>query len=119
MQSSTVSNHYYDGSNMFISSASKQKSVLDEHPLRVRGTPEYNPLYDTFQSDIIIPQRQTQNDFRPITPLPPPRFIQNVHDNIENTYDKPRSYRFDKEKRQPSNGQRQHASRYHTKVGEK
>jgi len=118
MQSSTVSNHYY-GSNMFISSASKQKFVLDEHRLRARGTPEYNPLYDTFQSDIIIPQRQTQNDFRPITPLLPPRFVQNVHDNIESTYDKPRSYHLDKEQKQHSNGQRKQGSRFHKKVGEK
>jgi hypothetical protein len=104
---------------MFISSASKQRYVRDEHPLRIRGTPEYNPLYDTFQSDIITSQRQTQNDFRPITPSPAPRFTQNFPDDIESTYDKPRSYRFDKEQKQPNNEQRQHGSRSRKKVGEK
>lgn len=103
---------------MFIASASKQKYVHDEHPLRVRGTPEYNPLYDAFQSDIIPPQRQTQSDFRPITP-PPPRFIQHFHDDIECTYDKPRSYRHDNNQKQHTHGQRQHSSHTQKKVGEK
>jgi hypothetical protein len=102
---------------MLISSASKQKYVLDEHPVRIRGTPEYNPLYDTFQSDIIVPQKQTQSNFRPITP--PPRFIQNFNDDIENTYDKPRSYHFENERKQYTNGKRQQSSRSQKKVGEK
>jgi hypothetical protein len=102
---------------MFISSVAKQKYVLDEHPIRVRGTPEYNPLYDAFQSDTVIPQRQTRNDFRPITP-PQPRFILNAHDVIESPYDKPRSYRVDNEKKQRTNGQKQRTSRSQKKVGE-
>jgi hypothetical protein len=108
---------------MFISSASKPKYIHEEHPLRVRGTPEYNPLYDAFQSDVI--QSQRQNDFRPITPVPPPppRFIQHFHDDIENTYDKPRSYRSDNEQKRhtnssATNGQRPRSSRCGKKCGE-
>jgi hypothetical protein len=107
---------------MFISSASKQRYVRDEHPIRVRGTPEYNPLYDTFESDNNIPQRKMQNNFRPITPPPPPRFIQNSQDDVESAYDKPRLYRIDNEQqqqRQHTNGKRQHRSGSQKKVGEK
>lgn len=104
---------------MFISSASKQKYALDAHPTRARGTPEYNPLYDAFESSLITSPRQTQNDFRPITPVPPPRFIQNSEDDIESAYDKPRSYRIDNEQKSKTNGKRQHQSRSSKKVGEK
>lgn len=78
-------------SNMFISStAPRNKYVLENHPQRIRGTPEYNPLYDAFQSNILT------SDFRPITPnQPPPRFIDNLSSDFESTYDKPRSYHFD------------------------
>jgi hypothetical protein len=101
---------------MFISSASRPKYVHNEHRLHVRGTPEYNPLYDAFQPDIVIPQKRTQNNFRPVTP--PPRFVQKFHE-IENTYDKPRSYGFDDERKQNATGQHQHSSHCQKKVGEK
>jgi hypothetical protein len=104
---------------MFISSASKQRYTSDEYPLRVRGTPEYNPLYDAFPSDLSPPQRQTQSDFRPITPPPPPRFKQNFRDDIENAYDKPRSYHLNNKQKQCTNGQQQHSSHSRKNVGEK
>ncbi|CAF1328146.1 unnamed protein product [Adineta ricciae] len=102
---------------MFISSASRQKYIADEHPLRVRGTPEYNPLYDAFQPNLTIPPRTNQHDFRPITPQPPPRFLSHFHDS-ESAYDKPRSFGFDNEPKQRStNGQRQHSTHGH-QIGE-
>jgi hypothetical protein len=104
---------------MFISSASKPKYAPGEHTIRVRGTPESNPLYDAFESDIILPQRQTHNNFRPITPpTSTPRFIQNLPDNIDSTYDKPRSFDLDNERKQHKNSQRQHPARHRRTVGE-
>ncbi len=100
---------------MSISSASKQKNVLGEHSIRVRGTPESNPLYDAFESNTIFPQRQPQNNFRPITP---PRFIQNLPDDLENAYDKPRSYGLDNEPKKQTNTRRQHPNRNRKAVGE-
>jgi hypothetical protein len=100
--------------------ASKKRYVIGEHAIRVRGTPESNPLYDAFESNTIHPQRQIQNNFRPITPprTTPSSFIQNFPDNLENTYDKPRSFGLDNGQRQHRNPQRQHPSRYQKKVGE-
>ncbi|CAF0767411.1 unnamed protein product [Adineta steineri] len=94
--------------------ASRQRHISNEHPVRVRGTPEYNPLYDAFQPDLILPPRQTQNNFRPITP-PPPRFVQNFQD-IENAYDKPRSFAFDNKPRPSTNTPRQHSKHGQQKV---
>lgn len=102
---------------MFISSASKQKYALDEHPLRVRGTPEYNPLYDAVQSDFILPsrqqQQQQQQDFTNFQPIASSsaRLMQNFSDDVESNYDKPRSYR-------PTNEQRPPSARQTRKVGE-
>lgn len=89
---------------MFVSSApSKHRYVLEEYPPRVRGTPEYNPLYDAVDSTAFSsPRQQLQSDFRPITPTPP-RFIENFPNDVESTYDKPRSYQI--EHKQPSQQQ--------------
>ena len=98
---------------MFISSASKQKYALDDQPLRVRGTPEYNPLYDAVQSDFILPSRQQQQqvtNFQPIASSPA-RLMQNFSNDVESNYDKPRSYR-------PTNEQRPALARQARKVGE-
>ncbi|CAF1052227.1 unnamed protein product [Rotaria sordida] len=96
-------------------SASKRFYAPDEYPLRVRGTPEYNPLYDALESDIITTRSPDQNNFRPIT-LPKSSFISNRHNDTSSTYDKPRSYRYNDEKRQFTNGQRQHSSNYQKRV---
>ena len=105
---------------MFVSSASRQKYALEEpSSMRPRGTPEYNPLYDAFQPDILLPPRQSSNEFRPITP-PPPRFVPNYVNQAESTYDKPRSYRDNlPEPKPPTNGQRQYRSCSSKKVGER
>ncbi|CAF3707388.1 unnamed protein product [Rotaria sp. Silwood1] len=100
---------------MFISSASKRSYVPDEYPLHVRGTPEYNPLYDALETNIITSQNQNQNNFRPIAPQKS-SFIQYSHNDISNTYDKPRSYRYNDEQRQYTNGQRQHTSNHQKRV---
>lgn len=103
---------------MFISSAPKQYYASDEHRLHSRGTPEYNPLYDTFQSDMIHPQVSNESDFRSMTSTKP-RYVQTYQDEIDSTYDKPRSYRVKDEVNQNANGQRQNPSRYQQNVGEK
>ncbi|CAF3306139.1 unnamed protein product [Rotaria sp. Silwood2] len=100
---------------MFISSASKRSYVPDEYPLRVRGSPEYNPLYDALESDIITTQNQNQNNFRPIVPSKS-SFIQNPHNDTSNTYDKPRSYHYNDEQRPYTHGQRQHSSNHSKRV---
>ena len=104
---------------MFVSSASRQYYAHVERSSHVRSMSEYNPLYDTFQWDTTTSQHQTQNDFQSMTP-PKARLMQNTHNNIENTYDQPRSYRYNdnNEQTQHTNRRRQRSSRYQSKVGE-
>lgn len=103
---------------MFISSVAKHRYVLGEPSGRARGTPESNPLYDAFPTDIIsTPRQQLQSDFRPITP-PYPRSIPNPSHPVEDTYDQPRSYHQEPKQKQPIRGRRQQASRQQTRTGE-
>ena len=88
---------------MFISSATKRKYVLDQQqPVRVRGTPEYNPLYDTFQATINPAAEPPRNEFRPITPS----VTTKRSTDTENAYDRPRSYRVDDERESVTYGRR-------------
>ena len=99
---------------MFISSASKQKYAREEPPARVRGTPEYNPLYDAVQSDFMLLSRQPQpqaTNFQPLS-VSPARMTQSFPTELESNYDKPRSYR-------PTNEPRPPSARQSRKVGEK
>ena len=104
---------------MFVSSASKRYYVPVERSSHVRRMSEYNPLYDTFQLDTTASQDQNQSDFQSMTP-PKVRLMQNTLNNIDNTYDQPRSYRYndDNEQRQHTSRQRQRSSCYQSKVGE-
>ncbi|CAM4762196.1 unnamed protein product [Rotaria magnacalcarata] len=92
-------------------SATKQVYVTREYPPRIRGTPEYNPLYDAFESNQIAARRDPYvNEFRPIAP-PKAIVTQNIQHDISSTYDKPRSYRHDDEQKQITNQQRQRTPR--------
>ena len=102
---------------MFISSAPKQRYVPGERLVHIRGTPESNPLYDAFPTDIISSPRQLQSDFRPITP-PQPRAVQNFPTSLESPYDQPRSYRPQSDGNQAMRERRQQTSRYQDKTGE-
>jgi len=70
---SIANDRRYYGSDIVLSSATKKRYVLEEYPSRIRSTPEYNPLYDTFQSgtlSYINPQfqdRRTNVNDRPYT----------------------------------------------------
>lgn len=102
---------------MFISSAPKQRYVPGERLVHIRGTPESNPLYDAFPTDIISSTRQPQSDFRPITPSQP-RLVQNFPTTLESPYDQPRSYRPDFDGNQATRERRHQTSRYQDKTGE-
>ena len=102
---------------MFISSVPKQRYVLGESIVRARGTPESNPLYDAFPTDIISTPQQSHSDFRPITP-PYPRSLPNPSHPVEGTYDQPRSYQQESDQNQPMRGRRHQASRHQTRTGE-
>jgi len=81
---------YHYNSNMFLSTATKKRYVLEEYPAPVRGTTGYNPLYD------------------PSQPIPPPDFNQQFQDNRQNIYDRPFAHHFD---------DRQHIPWYNRNVG--
>ena len=103
---------------MFVSSASKQVYVTHEYPPHIRGTPEYNPLYDTFESNQIVSRRDPCiNEFRPIAP-PKANVVQSAQHDISSTYDKPRSYRHNDEQKQTANEQRQRTPRSQRRLGE-
>lgn len=42
---------------MFISSAANPRHLPDDQRRRARGTPESNPLYDAFPSELLLPIR--------------------------------------------------------------
>lgn len=104
---------------MLISSAGQQSYPTQRFSPRVRGTPEYNPLYDTFESTLAASNsNKIDNQFRPITPKS--HTVQQYQDDMTSTYDKPRTYyRDDDEQRQIKNKQRQHVTHSQKKSGEK
>ncbi|CAF3466850.1 unnamed protein product [Rotaria socialis] len=92
-------------------SAAKQVYVTHAYPPHIRGTPEYNPLYDAFESHQIAARIDPYvNEFRPIAP-PKANIARNIHHDISSTYDKPRSYRHNDEQNQTTNQQRQRTPR--------
>lgn len=66
----------------FSSSASRQRYVnVEQSPGRQRGTQEYNPLYDAFDSNPVNPIRTGSTGFSQAPGI-----------NFDNAYDKPRAY---------------------------
>ena len=84
---------------MIISSASKQK-YNEPVPTRVRGTQEYNPLYDAFQSDLIIPVRPQLTQDGPSVRTMSTNIRQQSPMDFESAYDKPRNFRSNGDQRE-------------------
>jgi hypothetical protein len=72
-----ANNRGYYRSDIFLPSAPTKRYVLEEYSSRTRGTPQYNPLHDTF---------------RPITPE---YFNPSFQERRTGIYDRPSAHYFD------------------------